>query len=217
MKFIAIIPARAGSVRLPNKNLQTIEGIPLVVRALHQAQRCEVFEEILVTTDSDAIVDACRQTPLLHRLPPKFVHRPEHLAGPRATSMDVARHAAGESNGYDAVVLLQPTSPLREEMDIVNCAQLLMEGAWDAVVSMTDVAPGSVYSSCGGALYETHSLLRPNGAIYALRSRMMMGDTWFPDRTRCYYMDPKRSIDIDTIVDLEAARGAVMGMEALRA
>ena len=112
MKYLAIIPARAGSKGVPNKNIRNLNGHPLIAWSIRQALEVPSIANVVVSTDSQEIASIARkygaETPFI---------RPKELAQDETPTEPVMAHSIGwyESQGvkHDAVILLQPTSPLR--------------------------------------------------------------------------------------------------------
>ena len=116
-QVLGLITARGGSQRLPGKNLALLGGRSLLQRTI-DAARASVIDRLILSSDDPQIIAAARSG----GAEAPFV-RPEALAGPTASSIDVIRHAMtwveAEAPGrYDILVLLQPTSPLRIAADI---------------------------------------------------------------------------------------------------
>lgn len=186
MTTIAIIPARSGSKRLPNKNFKDFRnGKSLVELAVEQAQQAGL--EVIVTTDA----------PNRLRVP-ICVRRPDHLATDKSRVEDAAIHAvlsmdieyasalaereAGVYPRWDTVVLLQPTSPLRDPADILACL---------------DVYEGSPVFTVSEDATE-----RPNGAVYVCSLEHLLEDGAFADPAATMVtMAAERSVDIDTQED----------------
>ena len=112
MKILALITARGGSKRLPQKNIKPLLGKPLIVWSIDAAKNIPEICDILVSTDDSFIADISKSAGA-------FVPwlRPENLATDAASSVDVALHALNwyeaESGPVDGLLLLQPTSPFR--------------------------------------------------------------------------------------------------------
>jgi len=109
-KTIAIIPARGGSKRLPNKNCLLLGRIPLVAHSILYAQKQSFIDAIYVTTDDAKIKEIALQYGA------KVIDRPEAISGdnePTITALQHALEVIGDS--VENVILLQPTNPLREE------------------------------------------------------------------------------------------------------
>ena len=112
MRVLAIIPARGGSKGVPGKNLRPLAGKPLITWSIEQALAAERVADTVVSTDDPHIADVARSAGA--RVP--FL-RPAELATDTAPTEPVMRHALemmeSREGSYDAVLLLQPTSPLR--------------------------------------------------------------------------------------------------------
>jgi CMP-N,N'-diacetyllegionaminic acid synthase len=140
-RVLAIIPARGGSKGLPGKNIRPICGKPLIGWTVEKALKSRYIDRVMVSTDSQEIADAARkhgvEVPIL---------RPAELATDTASSYDVIRHAVAyqESVGeaFDYIVLLEPTSPLREDDDIDRMLERLDARAaeFDSIVSVGEVS-----------------------------------------------------------------------------
>lgn len=211
MRFLALIPARSGSKRLPGKNLAPINGKSLVEIAVTVAEASGRFAgRITLSTDDDTLV------------PVSYMHwvdkRPAALAADDTPMIDVVRHVvqkAAADLSFDAVVLLQPTSPLRTAADI-DAACLRMESMQaDALVSVTQTRHPEVYTI--GYLNrlrpvtmerDGRPLVVPNGAIFIITKKALdEGKDWWTAVTcYAYEMPASRSVDIDTADDLEQAR-----------
>jgi len=138
---LAIIPARGGSKGLPGKNIRELCGKPLIAWTIEKAKRSTYLDMILVTTDSPEIANIAKyygaDVPFL---------RPADLASDQASTYDVIRHALTfyretERQEFDYTVLLEPTSPLREDEDIDRMLEALDNRAdeYDAIVSVGEV------------------------------------------------------------------------------
>jgi CMP-N,N'-diacetyllegionaminic acid synthase len=213
--FLFIVPARGGSKRLPGKHLLTLGGRPLIEWTAQSIQQSGLSVECLMTTDDVAIAAVGQK---LGWLVPFL--RPAELALDSSPTVDAVIHALDwhrENRGVDPeiVILLQVTSPLRSGGDIRGAVSLLQEnGDAQAVVTMTESKSGrhgrwSV--GCDGFILQTErhhpcQSLEPNGAVYAIRSSVLRDErSFFPSRTMAYVMPFERSVDIDTVDDLQLA------------
>ncbi len=117
MKYLAVITARGGSKGIPGKNIKHLAGKPLILFTVEAARKVFQDKQIYVSTDSQEIKEVVESSGL--EVP--FL-RPAELATDTSSSEDVLKHAITEAvqNGllFDAVVLLQPTSPFRNEEHI---------------------------------------------------------------------------------------------------
>jgi N-acylneuraminate cytidylyltransferase/CMP-N,N'-diacetyllegionaminic acid synthase len=125
MKVLAIIPARGGSKGLPGKNIRPLCGKPLIAWSITQGLESKYIDRVLVSSDSEAIIDIAKQ----FGADAPFV-RPAELATDESTTYDAIQHVltylkCEENEEYDFVVLLEPTSPLRDVSDIDGALELL--------------------------------------------------------------------------------------------
>lgn len=213
-----IIPARGGSRGIPHKNIKLLCGKPLIAYSIEAARNAGAPDShIIVSTDDPAIIEVVENQCNLH-VP--FV-RPAELATDTAGSREVVLHAMDYADhagiGYDVVVLLQPTSPLRTACDITGAINLFTPHT-DMVVSVTE-APCNPYYDCfetaadgtlrvskGDGLLTRRQDAPPawiyNGAVYVINpaSIRTMSLGAFPRRIP-YVMPRQRSVDLDTPLD----------------
>ena len=217
IKPLFIIPARGGSKGIPKKNIAPLNGRPLIDYTIQTALALAPQSRIILSTDSDEIADTARRCGL-----EVAYRRPDALAtdtaGSREVILDAMDWADAQGVDYDAVVLLQPTSPLRSVEDVEN-AMALYTPDIDMVVSVTEArsnpyyncfetdADGYLHVSKGDGLYTRRQDVPPayeyNGAVYVINPQsiraMAMGA--FPRRVPSV-MPAERSVDIDAPVDL---------------
>lgn len=126
MKVLTIVPARSGSKGLLGKNIKTLIDKPLLAWSIEQGLACKYVDEVIVSTDSEEIADIAKQYGA--RIP--FL-RPADLAKDETSTADVLIHLIAElekiGETYDYLLLLEPTSPLRETSDIENAFKKLLE------------------------------------------------------------------------------------------
>lgn len=139
--FLAIIPARGGSKGLTGKNIKELCGKPLIAWSIEAGLKSKYLDEVMVTTDYQNIAEISKQyganVPFL---------RPDELASDTATSFDAIKHTIEYyknelSKEFDYIVLLEPTSPLREANDIDNMIEKIIqnEDNFDSIVSIGEV------------------------------------------------------------------------------
>lgn len=220
MKNIAIIPARGGSKRLPGKNIKNLCGRPLIVWTIDAALQSKLFDRIIVSTDSDAIrniaISAGAEVPYL---------RSPELSSDTATTNDVVTDIVSwlENSGDDVstVTILQPTSPLRTDEDIVKAFNLMREKKAKAIVSVCKVEHPVQYCNLLADDLSMHNFIdtgnirrtqdlpvyyRLNGAIYIFnRDYVSNINHIYNEGTFAYVMDRFNSIDIDEQIDFELA------------
>lgn len=233
--IFAIIPARGGSVGLPRKNIAPVLGRPLLHYTCEAALASRTLTEVILSTDDEEIAAAGREAgvtvPFL---------RPESLARSDSSSFDVVLHAlewfrATRGHDPEAVVLLQPTSPLRTADDIDESVALFREHRPDTVLSVTEIPhhcnPVSAWRMDDGALVpfmenEGARVLRsqdkppayaPNGAIYITDTRYLLARrTLFGETIVPHLMPAERSVDIEQAFDIILAEAALRYLAARR-
>jgi N-acylneuraminate cytidylyltransferase len=216
---MAVVTARGGSKGLPGKNLRPLAGRPLIAWTIAAAQAAAGVDRLILSTDDPDIMAAAQA--LGCEAP--FRRSPE-LSGDTAGSIDVVLDALDRVPGFDVVLLLQPTSPLRTAADIDGALARMAAGGAPACVSVTEapVHPWLVYGEDAGGRIDPFaappagaSLRRQdlppawmlNGAVYAAEADWLRRERTFlkPGETALWPMPPERSIDIDTLEDFEAA------------
>ncbi len=116
--FLAIIPARGGSKGLPGKNIKELGGKPLIAWSIEAGLKSKYLDEVMVTTDSEEIASIAKQ----YGATVPFI-RPEYLSNDTATTFDAVKHTIDFyrtefKKEFNYIVLLEPTSPLREIDDM---------------------------------------------------------------------------------------------------
>ena len=137
--ILAIITARGGSKGLPGKNIKVLHGKPLIVWTIEQSKKCLLLDEIFVSTDSSEIAQISEQVGV--KVPQL---RPAELAKDETSSMDVVKYVVDslESKGkyFDYILLLEPTSPLRQDTDLENVIKKAIDNPFaDGVVTLGEV------------------------------------------------------------------------------
>ena len=214
-RVLALITARGGSKGLPRKNVLLAGGKPLVAWTVEAAISAECVDRIVLSSDDHEIMDAARYAGCDV---PFF--RPAHLANDVATSIDVVLHALDQLPGYEYVVVLQPTSPLRTAADIDAAFELMVETGAPSCVSVceADQSPYWMYRIKDGSKVERllpkegiatrRQDLPPiyvlNGAIYIARVEWLKHwKNFLGEGCVAYVMPKERSLDIDNADDFE--------------
>ena len=218
MRVLGLIPARGGSTAIPRKNLVELGGEPLLAWTARPALASQLTQVVL-STDDDEIAAVGRRLGL--EVP--FM-RPSHLATASARSIDTVIHALDVLDAsFDAVMLLQPTSPFRSIEDINGSIDLLERSDGDSVISVCDVGghhPARMKTIEDGVLLdppftedeegqprqELQQFFIRNGAIYLTRSDVIRDRSLKGSRSLAWVMPEARSINIDEPHDLLVAR-----------
>lgn len=222
MRLLFLVPARGGSKGFPGKNLALLAGIPLVGRAVRVARSVageHPGSRVVCTTDDPAIARVAKE----YGADVPFM-RPGELATDEARTIDVVRHALGAmGDAFDAVVLLQPTSPLTEAEDIRGALRLFGEtGApvvsvcaaehpaeWLQLIDEAGRLVPLLKTARTDRRQESVTSYRPNGAVYVASPAQLRGEGFWTPETRGFVMPGERSIDVDSPPDLVVAQAAV--------
>lgn len=219
--IVAIIPARAGSKGLKNKNIIDLCGKPLMAYAIEAALKAEVFSRVIVSTDSERYAEIAKDYGA------EVMMRDEELASDTATTYMVVENILKKMGDIDYFVLLQPTSPLRNEEHIREAVQLFEEKLekFDFLASVKEAEHASVlvrpieedmslkhfdtdFSTYRRQGYKEYS---PNGAIFIAKPDAYLEQKhFFGERSVGYIMDKYSSADIDDQIDYELAKVLMM-------
>jgi CMP-N,N'-diacetyllegionaminic acid synthase len=218
--FLAIIPARSGSKGIIDKNIREINHKPLMAYTLEACKRSGIFDDIVVSTDSEKYAGIAKRfgasVPFL---------RPKELASDQASSNDVILHVINGlqhlGKTFDCFMLLQPTSPLRNEKHMIESAGILLENNADSVVSICKSDSSSYLTVALTEEGRVKTLFsdkkqvrrqdmppeyRINGAIYlALTSYFVKNKSFYEGKTLPYFMSAFDSIDIDDDFQMKIA------------
>lgn len=220
MRNLAIIPARSGSKGLKDKNIKKLNGIPLIAHSIRCALESKIFDEVMVSTDSEEYASISRK----YGANVPFLRSPK-TSDDNASSWDVVIEVLEKYRKtgilFDTVCLLQPTSPLRLSTDIVSGYKLLDSNCGDSVTSVCEVDHSPLWTMnlpedlslnefnrmCDNRpRQKLGTFYRLNGAIYI---RKIEYSNWRieikNDDDYALIMDRNRSVDIDTSDDFELA------------
>ncbi len=219
-KVLAIIPARGGSKRLPRKNILPLAGKPLIAWTIEAALDSQIFDEVIVNTDDQEIAGIARD----FGVDVPFI-RPESLATDTSSSIALTKHTLlwFKERGitYTHVVLLQPTSPLRNGKMIKDAWKVFCEGDTDSVTSVCEVEHPiqwtyalsdrdvltPLFENTDERSQDYEKNYRVNGAIYITATNFLLSQDDFisSENGNAYIMSSKHSVDIDNEIDFKFA------------
>ena len=219
MEIVAIIPARGGSKGIPRKNVKQLFGKPLIVWTIEHAKKSRYIGRITVSTEDKEISEISKKCGA------EVIERPEELAKDETPTIDVIFHVLrvikAENFEPGLVVLLQPTSPLRNAQDIDNAIELFLKNDCESVVSVCEVEHSLYWSfeienrylkPIFGGKYlnmrrqDLPKVYTPNGAIYVSTPEILWKyKSFYCSKTIPYIMPPERSVDIDNEIDFMLA------------
>lgn len=224
MRRLAIIPARAGSKRFPDKNVAIFNDKPLIFNTIDNA--LGLFDKVIFTTDGINIIKIAdnyyKDYNVENSCELEIDKRPSTLATDNSKVIDTVMYYLDED--YDQIWLLLPTCPLRTKDDIRKAKKLLTKDV-DSVISITEFPfPPSLGLLLGNEGFITDydyrhpwtngntrsqdhpTVHRPNGAIYgSWTKKLKENKNYYKGRVKGYYMPIERSIDIDNEIDIKVA------------
>ncbi|MBU0675965.1 MAG: acylneuraminate cytidylyltransferase family protein [Proteobacteria bacterium] len=217
--FLVIIPARGGSKGLPGKNIRPLCGNPLIAWSIESGRHSMHVDEVMVSTDSEEIAEIARRfgasVPFL---------RPIELAQDKTPTFDAVLHTINyyreiEKRGFDYIVLLEPTSPLRESDDIDSMIEAVVDQAerYDAITSIGEVhehpsimkriVDHSLEPFCKELSQETRRqdnspAYFPYGVAYIVKTEILLKEkTFYPERSTYYLIQRYQAYEIDDLYD----------------
>src|SRR3989338_4011254 len=219
-KIISIIPARAGSKRLPGKNLKLLAGKPLIAHSIEQSLSSKYIDATYVSSEDDEILNIAK------KFGAQAIKRPDEFASDTAKTISVLKHAVSCLNDLkdsDIIVLLQPTSPLRTVEEIDKAIEKCIDTTADGVITVTKQKLHPRWSlektgdeSVHFMLENDFSIIRAqdqketfeiNGAVYVYTKKTLMNSEKYVwgEKMHALIMPNTTSIDIDTLEDFEIA------------
>ena len=198
-EYLFIIPARSNSKRLINKNIRSFNGKPLIFWTIEQAIRFNNYGSTVLSTDSNQIIKKCSKFKNI-----LVIKRPKYLSKDKANLIDVAKHVANKLDFNKNIIILQPTSPLRKDIDIRNGIKNFKNGA-HAVMSQSKLQYNSSKLGTKDKNNNFNMLNRkneeiyaPNGSFFGATYKWLKKNNSFYNKTvKTFTMPEDRSIDID--------------------
>jgi CMP-N-acetylneuraminic acid synthetase len=192
---IAVIPARGGSKGLPGKNIKLLNNKPLIAWSIESAQQAKKIDRVIVSTDSDEIKKVALEYGA------EVIDRPAHLSTDEATTISVLEQIIQEIPLAVSIVVLQPTSPLRDDNLIDNCIEQYESKYY------TNLATGYW---CKFKEFGSHNNLRrqdykgffyDDGNLYILSRELIEKGLWCGDKPARFINDKHMNFEIDDEVD----------------
>lgn len=234
-RILGVIPARGGSKGLPGKNIRPLNGKPLIAWTVQAALKSKYLDETIVSTDSPKIAAVARKwgaaAPFL---------RPKELSTDKAKSIDVLVHALGflkaQGEEYDYIIMLEPTSPLREASDIDRSIEMLINNkvgavsivgvsqveaahpAFDVVVNRRGlIAPYLGDFKKAGRRQDLSVLYFFEGTVYVSSvPELLKRKSFYHDKTLPYIVPRWKSLEIDDLLDLLCAETILKNLKKIK-
>ena len=215
--FLAIIPARGGSERLPKKNILPLMKKPLIEWTIEAGLGSNYIDRVVVSSDDEEILSIAEEQGVT------TISRPDHLSNSKSKTTEVISHVLDSiADQFDYFVILQPTSPLRHSAHIDEAIELILHKNANAVVSISESKHSPLWcntlpndglmndfipdSAKGKRSQDLEKYYRLNGAIYIVYTKCFnSSNSLMPKDTYAYLMKQEESIDIDTKYDFLCA------------
>lgn len=212
MKTIAIIPARGGSKRLPQKNILELKGIPLIVHSILYAKgNHSIIDEIYVSTDDETIKKVALE------FGAKVIDRPLAISGDLEPTVSALKHVLGEiQDEVENVILLQPTNPLRPQNLLQEGFELFEKHNYESLftVSQNHHKLGKIKNDqfipfnykVGQRSQDLEPLFYENGLLYITKAKLILNDIIISENAFPFKINHIFArVDIDTQDDFDYA------------
>lgn len=210
MRILAIIPARAGSKGIPNKNIRIIGGHPLVYYSIKNALSSKYITDVIVTTDSPEVRIIAQQTGA------RCKWRDESLCGDAVTLDAVIADAIPADKEYDYIVTMQPTSPTLQVLTLDAAIKYTIENGLDTCISVIN-APHLSWGERDGKKVPNYKerlnrqYLPPcyleTGAFVISKRSVVTPQTRIGKNVDVFEISERESVDVDTFEDLRSVAG----------
>ena len=206
-RILAVIPARAGSKGIPNKNIRIIGGYPLVHYAIKNAINSKYISDVIVSTDSSEVKIIAQQMGV------KVKWRDEELCGDAVTLDAVIADAIPKNSEWDYIVTMQPTSPTLKASTLDEAIEYAIRGDWDTVLSAIN-APHLSWGIKDGKKVPNYEkrlnrqylppCYRETGAFVISKANVVTPETRIGKKIDIFEVPESESQDVDTFEDLRS-------------
>lgn len=205
MKILAVIPARAGSKGIPNKNIRLVNNKPLIYYSIKNALESKWITDVIVTTDSPEIEIIAKQMGVIYK------QRDEKLCGDAVTLDSVIYDAIPENSEYDYIVTMQPTSPTLKAGTLDDAIQYTIEHDLDTVISVINQPHLSWREEKGKKVPNYKERLNrqylppqynETGAFVISKRAVVTEKTRIGEKMDVFEISEGEAVDIDTFADL---------------
>lgn len=191
--YLAVIPARGGSKGIPGKNIKMIAGKPLIAWTIESAKKVKKLARVIVSTDDVKIARVAE------KFGAEVLMRPAKLATDQAPMIGVLQHALKEIPS-DHVVLLQPTSPVREKGLIDRCIAAYEKAKADNLATGF-MCKFKEYGSYTANRQDLNGFFYNDGNVMIIHSQLLARNTLFGKKTVRFEIDKEQNVEIDDPFD----------------
>lgn len=223
-KILGIIPARGGSKGIPYKNIISVCGKPLIAYTIESSLKSKYITRTVVSSEDEKILKIASD------FGANIIRRPKKLSTDKATSesviQDALKQLKSKGEEFDLIILLQPTSPLRDESDIDNSVEYFLKSDATALISAYEplhhpyksfkvnnkgFLEGIINNEYPFKIRQNLPIVyNANGAIYIIYVKnFIQKNKLFTEKTIPYIMPIDKSVDIDSINDLRLVENLI--------
>jgi N-acylneuraminate cytidylyltransferase len=215
MRIVGFVPLRGGSKSIPLKNIKKIAGKPLFYWAVSSAVESNVFDEIIVSTDSEEV----KKSVLSYIPDVRVIDRPSELSTDTSKTEEAMLHFA-ENDPFDIISLIQVTSPLTSKQDFIEASKCFTEGDYDSLLSA--VKSNRFYWDGAGRPLNYDPVARPmrqqmgdtfleNGAFYfTKRDILLQQKSRLGGKIGLFEMHPDTAVEIDEKEDWDIVESLIL-------
>lgn len=197
---IGIIPARGGSKGLPGKNIKNIAGFPLIYWTIEAAKSSKLLDDFYISTDDEEIARIAKSYGA------KVLERPHDLAKDDTTTLAVLNHIVNELE-CDNIVVLQPTSPLRNEDTIDLCIDEFINGEFDTLATGFYTKIIEYGSHQNKRRQDIKGFFYDDGNVYIIKSQLIKENKWFGNNICKKVVNKELNYEIDDEVEFRIIEG----------
>lgn len=218
MKFLCLIPARKNSTRLKNKNILKFFNKPLIYWTIKIATKSKFFNKIVVSSDNKQLANIVNKFKKVD-----FIERPKNISGKNAKIEQAIKHVLDvykkKSQYFDAIVILQPTSPLRKLSTIEKCCKIFSSNKYDTLATVTrldfksdprrviNLEKGSFFLKKFNYSYKiSKNSYKLDGGVVFIKKINTFKNKVLSGKTSFFKINYPESIDIDTSLDFKQAK-----------
>jgi N-acylneuraminate cytidylyltransferase len=191
--ILGIIPARGGSKGIPRKNIKRICGKPLIAWTIEAAKQAKLLDRFVVSTEDREIAEISKEYGA------EIVKRPPEFATDEATTLSVLQDVLKKINA-DIVVVLQPTSPIRNPGLIDQCIKMFLERNADSFATGF-ICKYKEYGTSNLRRQDTKGFFYDDGNVYVIKSDMVRKGERFGKKIERIEISKEENVEVDDEFD----------------